>query len=210
MRSIRRRRCSRQGESNGQQQYPQPRRRRDQRSHLRRRSASEQQLLLQPPAPASQVPEQQVQQAPPMQYPVAAQPTGETFPVAAQPLPTGQVPSDYDLMQRNVPPLKAYLPPEGEQKPMTERQQIELSAAQLEGMFSSWVGGSVIGRYRSGTHRALIDWPRCRAPFEASVVIGNGLRLTVIPTAVFLNSGQHAVMTGNAGDIDAGAWAHCR
>jgi tetratricopeptide (TPR) repeat protein len=179
------------GESNGQQ-YPQPHRGATSTTPATTRKRA---TTTPAPAPASQVPEQPVQQAPPMQYPVAAQPLGnETVPS----LPTGQLPSDYDLMQRNVPPLKAYLPPDGEQKPMTERQQIELSAAQLEGMFSGWAGGSVIGRYRSGTP-GVDRLSTLEAPFEASVVIGNGLRLTVIPTAVFLNSGQ-LVTTGNVGD----------
>jgi tetratricopeptide (TPR) repeat protein len=173
------------GETNGQQ-YPQPHRGTSAPATPRKPKTAP------APAPASNVPEQEVQPAPPMQYPLATQP------VAAQPLPVGQVPSDYDLMQRNVIPLKAYLPPDGEQKPLTERQQIELSAAQLEGMFSGWAGGSVIGRYRSGTP-GIDRLGMLEAPFEASVTIGNGLRLTVIPTAVFLNSGQ-LVTTGNTGD----------
>jgi len=88
-----------------------------------------------------------------MQYPVAAQPLAVEGTQQVTPI---QAPSDYDLMQRNVPPLKAYLPPDGEQKPLTERQQIELSAAQLEGMFSGFCSPSG-GRYafNGGTLRCI-------------------------------------------------------
>jgi len=173
----------------GAQQYPQPRRGASStapaQTTTRKRATT-----TQTPATTDVVPEQPVQQAPPMQYPLATQPVGvEGYQTVAPQAPSG-VPSDYDLMQRNVPPLKAYLPEEGEpQKPLTERQQIELSAAQLEGMFSGWAGASLIGRYRSGTP-GIDRLATLEAPFEASVVIGQGLRLTVIPTAVFLNSGQ--------------------
>jgi len=185
------------GESNGQQ-YPQPRRG---TSSTTSAPATTHKKTTTPAAttPATQVPEQQVQPAPPMEYPLAPQPGGVEGYQSPQPLPSGQAPSDYDLMQRNVLPLKAYLPPDGEQKPLTERQQVELSAAQLEGMFSGWVGGGIIGRYRSGTP-GVDRMGMLEAPFEASVVVNQGLRLTVIPTAVFLNSGQ-LLTTGNVGDV---------
>jgi tetratricopeptide (TPR) repeat protein len=173
-----------QGDSSGQQ-YPQPHR----GGTTGTSTTPRKRTTTTTPVTNDVVPEQPVQQAPPMQYPVAQQPMGvENYNVAPLPLSTG-VPTDSDLMQRNVPPLRAYLPPDEAQKPMTERQQIELSAQQLEGMFSGWAGGSVIGRYRSGT--AGIDrLSLMEIPFEASVVIGEGLRLSVIPTTVIMNSGQ--------------------
>jgi predicted Zn-dependent protease len=182
------------GDSGGQQ-YPQPR-----RGAASTAPATQRRRTSTPASTTTDVvPEQTVQQAPPMQYPLATQPVAVEGYQIATPQTPGQAPTDYELMHQNVPPLKAYLPPGEEPKPLSPRQQIELSAAQLEGMFSGWAGGSILGRYRSGTpgvdRLAMLE-----APFEASVVIGQGLRLTIIPTAVFLNSGQ-LVTTGNAGDV---------
>lgn len=143
-----------------------------------------------------------------MQYPVYPQPMSNPgYPAVGQPVPLGQAPSDYDLMQQNVPPLRAYYDPRVDaNKPLTERDQTELDLANLEGSYSGWVGGSVIGRYRSGTP-GVDRLAAMEVPFEASVVIGEGLRLSVIPTAVFLSSGQLNTNGGTLGTVPVlGTW----
>ena len=124
---------------------------------------------------------------PPINYPSYAAPSGQ-YPQAAPSM--GQPPSDYDLQQRNLPPLRGYYDPRPDpHTPLNERQQAELSVASIEGTYSGWLGGTVIGRYRSG-NPGIDRLAALEVPFEASVVVGNGLRLSFIPKAVFLNNGQ--------------------
>lgn len=127
----------------------------------------------------------------PMQYPQYAPAlTNQGYPQFGGGQQAGQAPSDYDLQRQNLPPLRGYFDPRIDPNaPLTPRQQTELDLATIEGSYSPWVGGSVIGRYRSGT--AGIDrLTAFKAPFEASTTIGNSLRLTGIVMPVFLNSGQ--------------------
>lgn len=100
-----------------------------------------------------------------------------------------RIPTDGDLVSRSVPPLRGYYDPNyKEAPPLSERQQTELDLASLESSYSGWVGGSGWLRYRSGTAgvNQLFDY---EAPFEATVVAANRVRFSVIPKAVFLNSG---------------------
>jgi hypothetical protein len=73
--------------------------------------------------------------------------------------------------------------------PLTEREQAELDLATLEASYSGWVGGTASVRFRTGTAgvNRLFDY---EAPFEASIVAAKAVRFSVIPKAVFLNSGQ--------------------
>jgi tetratricopeptide (TPR) repeat protein len=138
-----------------------------------------------PPAPSP------VQPQPAMSYPTYAPPlTNEGYPPVGAPAPMAQAPSDYQLQQRQVPPLRGYFDPRVDPNtPLTPRQETELDLANIEGSYSGWVGGTAIGRYRSGT--AGIDrLTAFSAPFEASTVINSSLRLTLVVTPVFLNSGQ--------------------
>ena len=100
-----------------------------------------------------------------------------------------RIPTDGDLVARSVPPLRGYYDPNyKEAPPLNERQQTELDLASLEASYSGWVGGSGWLRYRSGTAgvNKLYDY---EAPFEATIVAANRVRFSVIPKAVFLNSG---------------------
>lgn len=104
-----------------------------------------------------------------------------------------QPPTDPQLVARNVPPLRGRYGPianseAGAGPPLSERQQTELDLASLEASYSGWVGGSGSFRTRSGEPGIdrLFD---LEVPFEASAVMGKAARFTVVPRAVFLNSG---------------------
>jgi len=93
-------------------------------------------------------------------------------------------------MAKSLPPLRgsydaSAVVPGG---PLSQREKTELELAAIEASYSGWVGGTGYGRYRSGTpgFDRLTD---LEAPFEASAVLGKSVRLTVVPRAVFLNSG---------------------
>jgi len=72
--------------------------------------------------------------------------------------------------------------------PMTARQQAESELSTLESLYSGWLGGSGISRYRTGT-AGLDKLYDNEAPIELSTVVGRTARLTAIATPVFLNSG---------------------
>ncbi len=129
----------------------------------------------------------------PAYYPAA--PTGLT----TQPYPdlppynnSGEVPTDQMLVARNLPPLRGgYSAGDSNVAPgppLTDRQQTELDLATLEASYSAFMGGSTSVRFRSGTSgvQRLLDY---EVPFESSVVLGKRVRLSVVPKAVFLNSG---------------------
>jgi len=124
-----------------------------------------------------------------MSYPGTGQPLGgQPYPLIGPPFPFGTPPTDAELMARNVPPLRG---PFGEQAPipLTQRQEAENELASLEGSYSGWVGGTGIGRYRSGTS-GLDRLYDLEASIEASATIGQSVRLTLVPRAVFLNAGS--------------------
>jgi cellulose synthase operon protein C len=128
---------------------------------------------------------------PAMSYPAVSQPlSGSTaYPVIGPPVPTGLPPTDADLAAKDVPPLRnGYDPGVAGQPPLSQRAQTELALSALESSYSGWVGGIAIGRYRSGTpgFDRLTD---LESPFEVSGVLGKSLRATIVPRAVFLNSG---------------------
>ena len=127
----------------------------------------------------------------PIFYPSA--PTGLTN----QPYPdlppyngTGPVPTDEQLIARNIPPLRGNYDPNAAiaGPPLSERQQTELDLETLEASYSAWMGGSGSVRFRSGRAgvERLFDY---EIPFEATVVAGKRVRFSVVPRAVFLNSG---------------------
>ena len=117
--------------------------------------------------------------------------TYQPYPTVGPAYPLGVAPSDQDLMARRLPPLRGpyYTGPElAPQVPLTERQQTELDLATLEASYSGWLGGTGSARYRSGTP-GIDRLTDLEATFEASATVGNNVRLTVVPRAVFLNSG---------------------
>jgi tetratricopeptide (TPR) repeat protein len=179
-----------QGQGTAGQQYPQPNTRST--TSVPRRSSSSTTTTRRTtsrPLPAPVVPVQQG----PLNYPIYPQPlenTGTGYPPPAYQL--NGAPSDTELQERGAPPLRGYYDPrvsENPKEPLTDREQTELDLALIEASYSSWLGGSVIGRYRSG--RSGIDrLAALETPFEASFMLGKSARFNLIPKAVFLNAGQ--------------------
>jgi hypothetical protein len=107
-------------------------------------------------------------------------------------------------MAQHLPPLRgnyytgALLAP---QVPLNERQQAERDLAILESGYSGWIGGTASARYRSGI-AGLDSLTDLEATVEASATIGNSMRITIVPKAVFLNSGQLNV--GNYAGLTSG------
>ncbi len=164
------------GDSNGQQ-YPQPGV--YPHSTARRRTSQPTATRSTPPPPL-----------PALNYPNVPQPLNDSgYPVLGAPVGQGTPPTDADLVAKSVPPLRgsydASIVPGG---PLSQRAKTELELAALEGSYSGWVGGTGYARYRSGTtgFDRLTD---LEVPFEASAVLGKSVRVTVVPKAVFLNSG---------------------
>ena len=181
------------GDSNGQQ-YPQPNTRGNTGTATRRRIQSTPSTSTSTPTPA------QPQPAGPLAYPNYAPPlANQGYPQIGAPYPLETPPTDYDLEQRNVPPLRGYYDPRVDDKtPLTDRQQAELDLALIEGSYSAWMGGSVIGSYRSGTP-GVDRLAGVQVPFEASAMLGRSVRVTAVPLAVFLNSGVLNTTTGTLG-----------
>jgi hypothetical protein len=123
-----------------------------------------------------------------MSYPGFGQSgAGGSSPMLGPPIPLTTPPSDAELMARNVIPLRGYYASQAP-LPLTPRQEAENELAALEGSYSSWLGGTGIGRYRSGTPGIdrLYD---VEAPAEVSVALGHAVRITALARTVFLNSG---------------------
>ncbi len=139
-----------------------------------------------PPEPA---PPQPVQG---LSYPGVGQPlTYQPYPVIGPAYPLGVPPTDQDLMEKRLPPLRGgYITQDlPAAVPLTPRQQTERDLAELESSYSGWVGGTVSARYRSGTV-GLDRLTDLEANFEASQTFANNLRVTIVPKVVFLNSGS--------------------
>jgi tetratricopeptide (TPR) repeat protein len=164
------------------QQYPQPRTSTAAVRHARKPA---QKVATAPTATPAE------DRAPTLSYPGVGSPLGDQpYPSIGRAYPLPPAPTDYDLSQRQLPPLRgsyeAVLPP---QVPLTQRQQTERDLAALEASYSGWLGGTGVARYRSGVvgYDRLTD---LETNFEASYVAANSVRFTVVPKAVFLNSGQ--------------------
>ncbi len=173
------------GESYGQQ-YPQPRTEYQPVTHSRVRRAK-------PARAAAPTPVEAQSPAPALSYPGVGSPLGyQPYPVIGPAYPLPAPPTDQELMQKQLPPLRGtYYTGEvpAPQVPLTERQQTEHDLQELEASYSGWLGGTGSVRYRSGTpgYDRLTD---LEATFEASYVAGNAVRFSIVPKAVFLNSGQ--------------------
>jgi len=183
---------SQSGDSSGQQ-YPQPNTRRTTTTTapMHRRSVQSTSSQATTPAPAPQAP---------VAYPnYAPQLTNQGYPQVGAPYPLATPPTDFDLQQKSVPPLRGYYDPRvDDTTPLTDRQQAELDLATIEGSYSAWMGGSVIGSYRSGTP-GVDRMAAVEVPFEASAGLGKSWRVIVLPTAIFLNSGVLNTTTGTLG-----------
>jgi len=179
------------GDSNGQQ-YPQPTTHGTATAPAHRRTTVRSTpAQTTSPAPAPQAP---------ITYPNYTQPlANQGYPQVGAPYPLATPPTDYDLQQKAVPPLRGYYDPRVDDKtPLSDRQQAELDLATIEGSYSAWMGGSVIGSYRSGTP-GVDRMAGVEVPFEASVGLGKSWRFTVLPTAIFLNSGVLNTTGGTSG-----------
>ena len=123
-----------------------------------------------------------------MYSPGVGQPLGgQPYPPLSQAYPFGP-PSDAQLMATNLPPvgpggMNAQAP-----LPMAQRQDAQDSLASLQGSYGGWLGGTGIGRYRSGT-AGLDRLTDVETPVEASAALGHAARLTLVAVPVFLNSG---------------------
>ncbi|MDE3104179.1 MAG: BCSC C-terminal domain-containing protein [Acidobacteriota bacterium] len=128
---------------------------------------------------------------PPVSYPAVGTPlSGSAYPDLSSAAPTGVPPTDADLVAKSLPPLRgAYDPNASSTMPLSQRAQAEQDLSKLESSYSGWIGGTGYGRYRSGTV-GLDRLTDLEAPFEASAVLGKTLRATIVPTSVFLSSGQ--------------------
>ena len=169
------------GDSFGQQ-YPQPHTGSAAtriRTHARARAAA--------PAPAPPV-----DRAPTLSYPGVGSPLGyQPYPVVGPAYPLPAAPTDQDLVDKQLPPLRGnYYTGQmlSSNVPLTERQQAERDLASLEASYSGWAGGTSSARYRSGTvgYDRMTD---LEVTAEASFVAANKVRFSIIPKAVFLNSG---------------------
>ena len=157
------------------QQYPQP------GVTSARRQTTAAQTQAPPSAPSPSLPS--------LSYPGVAQPlSGSSYPAIGPAVPVGVPPTDAELAAKNVPPLRGGYDPSTAGQPLSQRAQTELELSALESSYSGWIGGIGYGRYRSGTpgFDRLTD---LEAPFEVSGVLGKTLRATIVPKAVFLNSG---------------------
>ncbi|SNS49009.1 Tetratricopeptide repeat-containing protein [Granulicella rosea] len=181
------------GDSNGQQ-YPQPNTSyrapatgtttTGTRSRVRTRRAAQ---------AATGQPDNQPQQpsGPVLSYPGVGTPLGyQPYPILGSTYPLGAAPTDSDLVAKHIPALRGYSQDEllTPQLALTPRQQTERDLATLEASYSGWFGGTASGRYRSGTP-GIDRLSDTEATIEASAMVNNSVRLTVVPRAVFLNSG---------------------
>ena len=171
------------GDSYGQQ-YPQPR---TGNVVVHNRAPRREHVAAAPAPPA--------ERAPTLSYPGVGSPLGyQPYPVVGPAYPLGSAPTDYDLVQKDLPPLRGnyYTGELAPQVPLTERQRTERDLESLEASYSGWVGGTGSARYRSGTvgYDRLTD---LETTFEASFTASNNVRFSIVPKAVFLNSGQLSV-----------------
>jgi tetratricopeptide (TPR) repeat protein len=124
-----------------------------------------------------------------MYSPGVGQPLGgQPYPPLSQAYPFGP-PSGAQLIETNLPPvglggMNAQAP-----LPISQRQDAQDSLASLQGSYSGWLGGTGIGRYRSGT-AGLDRLTDVETPAEASAALGRAARLTLVAVPVFLNSGK--------------------
>ncbi|MDR3725113.1 MAG: cellulose synthase subunit BcsC-related outer membrane protein [Terracidiphilus sp.] len=103
---------------------------------------------------------------------------------------TGAGLTDEELQQRNLPPLRGpWVRVQRDAHPISPREQAEMQLQAIESGYSSWLGGTGLLSYRSGSlgfdHLTAME-----APFEASLAGGYHARITIVAKPVFLDSGQ--------------------
>jgi hypothetical protein len=103
---------------------------------------------------------------------------------------TGAGLTDEELQQRNLPPLRGpWVRVQRDAHPISPREQAEMQLQAIESGYSSWLGGTGLLSYRSGSlgydHLTAME-----APFEFSLAGGYHARITIVAKPVFLDSGQ--------------------
>ncbi len=98
--------------------------------------------------------------------------------------------TDQELQERNLPPLKGpwvriARPPQV----LSPREEAEMQLRTIEGGYSSWLGGTGMLGFRTGTP-GFERLTTLEVPFEASVPLGSTARFTLVAKPVFLDSGQ--------------------
>ena len=111
-------------------------------------------------------------------------------PAGGQPAASSTGLTDEELQQRNLPPLRGpWVRVQRDQRTTSPRDEAEMQLHAIESGYSPWLGGTGVLNYRTGAlgydHLSALE-----APFEASVPLGYGGRLTVVAKPVFLDSGQ--------------------
>ncbi len=175
------------GSDGGEQQYPQPR---TGAAVARGRVRATRPARV--PAVSAAAPVPVPAPTPGLSYPGIGQPlTYQPYPQTGPAYSLGPAPTDADLVAEHVPALRGnvyagrLLAP---QVPLTERQQAERDLETLESSYSGWLGGTASARYRSGTV-GLDRLTDLETTVEVSATVANHIRLSVVPRAVFLNSG---------------------
>ncbi len=144
------------------------------------------------PATAAEAAPQPQPVTPGMSYPGVGQGLNyQPYPQIGPAYPLGQAPTDLDLMNQRLPPLRGRYVTGAELLPapvLTPREQTERDLATLEASYSGWLGGTASARYRSGTV-GLDRLTDLEATVEASATVGNNVRVSIVPRSVFLNSG---------------------
>ena len=98
--------------------------------------------------------------------------------------------TDEELQQRNLPPLRGpWVRVQRGTRPLTPREQAERQLQAIESGYSSWMGGTGMLNYRSGS-MGFDRLTALEAPFEVSMAGGYHARLSIIAKPVFLDSGQ--------------------
>jgi hypothetical protein len=91
--------------------------------------------------------------------------------------------------QRVLPPLTGYgqqqLPARTQQ---TTREQVEEQLSTIEGSYSPWLGATALGSYRSGLP-GFDRFAYFSTPIEASTVLGDSVRATVVVNPVIIDAG---------------------
>jgi tetratricopeptide (TPR) repeat protein len=98
--------------------------------------------------------------------------------------------TDEELQQRNLPPLRGpWVRVQRGERPLTPRELAEHQLQAIESGYSSWMGGTGMLNYRSGS-LGFDQLTALEAPFEISVAGGYHARLSIVAKPVFLDSGQ--------------------
>ncbi|WP_446742163.1 cellulose synthase subunit BcsC-related outer membrane protein [Silvibacterium acidisoli] len=113
--------------------------------------------------------------------------------------------SDQQLQQEDLPPLRGPYGPKRPPHMRNPREEAEMQLATIDGGYSPWMGGTGYVNHRSGT-AGFDQLTALEAPFEASAIVGNAARLTLVVSPSFLDSGvADGTSTNRLGTAAVGA-----